>query len=436
MSIFVLPQDQTDKTMNTMICTHIVPALSLHSDDVGGYALNLALRLHQSHGVESRFIVCDPQWNGPSRIEGFTVRRLRLRTEAGLWSLLAAREKAAKDKDSTVLLHYSGFGYDHLGVPIWLYRGINSWMEEQTGASSVGQKRLCTVFHESFQSSVEPWKIEFYLRKMQRSLLRRLHLRSRFSVTRTRRMHQMLEAFEQNKTLWLPTPSSVPVTDRNHCAKRRNGGLRAVILGRPDSRAATVKAHANLLRTLDAKGILASATLLGTENNTAKTTRADESLLRQCVSPERIGVLGPLNPSDVSRHLSEADLFLSHCNGETAPESSAFMAALAARCPAVLRSGESPVPLQERGHFIASDDSNDSVGRFEQIISDGQLEQIAKAGRLWYEQHGDWEVIAKKYLEAISQQTAPDGDCLVCRERPNAWEKPLQAARGRVHQAV
>src|SRR5271170_715631 len=106
--------------------THIVPALAPQLDGVGDYALNLALHLRQSHGVESRFIVCDPQWDGPSRVEDFAVRRLRLRNEAGIWSLLAS----PKEQHPDVLLHYAGHGYDKRGVPLWLYLGIKSWLAE------------------------------------------------------------------------------------------------------------------------------------------------------------------------------------------------------------------------------------------------------------------------------------------------------------------
>jgi hypothetical protein len=418
--------------MATNTCIHIVPALPPQIDDIGGYALNLALRLHQSHGIQSRFIVCDPEWNGPSRVEGFAVRRLRLRTEAGIWSLLAS----AKEKDGAVLLHYAGYGYDKLGVPLWLYQGIKSWLGEQTGQSATGQKKLCTVFHETMESCSKPWKIEFYLRKLQMSLAKGFHLRSKFSVTSTRRMYQVLEAFEPLKTLWVPTPCNVPVTDRSNGARRRNGGLRTVILGHPGSRATTVKAHANLLRTLEVKGRLASTMLLGTVNNSAGALTEDVCLLRQCVARERIGVLEQLNPADVSRHLAEADLFLSHCSGETATESSAFMAALAARCPAVLRVGKNTVPLNEIEHFIASDDSHASVWRFEQIIADGRLDQIATAGRQWYERYADWNVIARKYHQAICHQTLFEGEHLNCHGRPNPLETTLNTADACARQTV
>ena len=418
--------------MDTFYCIHIVPALPPQISDVGDYALRLALHLQQSFGVQSRFIVCDPEWNGPSRVEGFVVRRLRLRSEAGIWGFLAS----SKEKDATVLLHYAGNAYDKLGVPLWLYRGIKSWLEEQTERSATGQGRLCTVFHELWESPSQPWKIEYYLRKLQISLVKGFHLRSKVSVASTRRMRQALEDFEPRKTLWLPTPSNLPVTDLSHGRSRRNGRVRAVILGDPCSRAATVKAHANLLHTLEAKGRLSSAMLLDTRMNTSGAPTEDECLLRQCVSSERIGVLEQLNPVDASRHLAESDLFLSHCSGEIAYESGTFMAALAARCPAVLRHEANTVPLQEIKHFISSDDSNSSVRRVEEIIANGRLDQIASAGRLWYERYADWNAIARKYHEAICHQALFESAPLTGSERPNQLELRLHTAQACANQAV
>lgn len=418
--------------METNTCIHIVPALPPLMDEVGSYALKLAFHLQQSHGLQSRFIVCDPQWNGPSRLEGFGVRRLRLRTEAGIWGLLAS----AKEKESIVLLHYDGYGYDKMGVPRWLYRGIRSWIEEQTGRLGAGQKRFCTMFHELWEPCARPWKTDFYLRRIQKSLIKGFHLESKFSVTSTHRMHQMLEGFESRKTLWLPVPSNVPVTDRNNGGSPRNGSLRAVILGTPQARCATVKAHANLLRTLAGKGRLASAMLLGTGNGTTGGMTEDVSLLRQCVSPERVEVVDRLNPLDISRHLAGADIFLSHFSGEMACKSSAFMAALAVRCPAVLRDGENTEPLRESEHFIASDDSHASVRRFEQIIAEGRLDQIAAAGRLWYDKYADWSVIAGKYQQAIRHQGLFEGESLPFQERPNLWDARLQTARACAHETI
>jgi glycosyltransferase involved in cell wall biosynthesis len=418
--------------MNTFTCIHIVPAMSPQINDAGDYALNLAFHLQQSHGIQSRFIVCDPDWEGPSRVEGFAVKRLRLRSEASIWGLLAA----SKEKDCAVLLHYAGYAYEKSGAPFWLYRGIKSWIEEQNGRPSGNQPQFCTVFHELWRSGSKPWKTEFYLRKLHKSLVKGVHTLSKFSVASTRRMHQMLEDFEPHKTLWLPIPSNMPVTERSNFTSQRNGRLRVVILGSPDARAGAVKAHANLLTTLEAKGKLDCAMLLGTANHATGAMTEDVCRLRECISGGRIEVFGQLKPAEVSRHLSEADLFLSPYRGEIACSSGSFMAALAGRCPAVLRDGNNTAPLLENEHFVASDDSHGSVRRFEQIIKDGRLSQIATAGRLWYERYADWNVVARKYGEAICHPGLFDGECLICRERPNLWETHLQTAGAGTHQTV
>src|SRR5687768_15729599 len=114
--------------MNSPAITHIVPALARQIDVVGDYALDLAGHLRERHGLKSQFIVCNPNWQGPSRVEEFAVRRLRMRDEAGIWMLLSS------SKGPTMpLLHYVGYGYQKRGVPIWLWRGIRSWLREQGG---------------------------------------------------------------------------------------------------------------------------------------------------------------------------------------------------------------------------------------------------------------------------------------------------------------
>src|SRR5258707_3620265 len=163
--------------------SQIVPALHPQIDGVGDYALNLAIHLRDLHGIQSRFIVCDPEWDGPSRVEGFLVRRLRVRNEAGIWCLLAA----SKERHPAVLLHYTGYGYDKRGAPFWLYRGIKSWLAEFTRGPAASQKRFSTVFHELWTPSPNPWKWEFYMHLVQRRLVARLHRRSKVSVANTLR---------------------------------------------------------------------------------------------------------------------------------------------------------------------------------------------------------------------------------------------------------
>src|SRR5579859_3256921 len=274
--------------------SQIVPALHPQIDGVGDYALNLAIRLRDLHGIQSRFIVCDPEWDGPSRIEGFIVRRLRVRNEAGIWCLLAA----SKDPASTVLLHYKGYGYDKLGAPFWLYRGIKSWLREHTQGAAASRKQFSTVFHELWESSPKPWSRGCYTHLLQRQLIARLHRRSKVSVANTLRMQKLLDGIKPHKTLWLPIPSNVPTPDGAKPVSRRNGPFRIAILGQHGARCATVKAHTKLLRTLDKKNQLASVALIGKRQDARGPATSEAHLLQKCVSHARIDILGELSPAD------------------------------------------------------------------------------------------------------------------------------------------
>ena len=388
--------------MSETALTQIVPVLRPQSDGISDYALNLALQLREHQGVNTRFIVCDPQWDGPNRIEGFAVRRLRARTDAGIWSLLAS----AKERSPAVLLHYCGYGYDAHGIPLWLSRGLRSWLAEAACGTSAETRRFATVFHDSWPCSAAPWGKAFYREKLQQWIVKSLHRHSQFSVTGAWRLLAVLNQVAPKKTLWFPTPSSVPVRVRPGEEKlNRDAGFRVVIFGTPHSRYATVQAHANLLQTLDKKKLLASATILGAVDDTALSKRGIE-LLHKAVSPGRIEILGQLNAEAASHVLVGADLLLSHRTGETACQSGAVMAALGTGCPAVLRDGRYSAPLNENEHFIASDDSKPSVDRFERMTA-GMLESIAAAGQQWYWKHADLKVIARRYSEALFDNKLP-----------------------------
>lgn len=187
--------------MSEKILIHIVPALHPQTDGAGDYALKLALELRQSHGIQSRFLVCSPEREGPSRVEGFATQRLRLRNEACVWSLLAS----AKEQQASFLLHYCPYGYDKNGLPRWLYRGIDSWLQEQSTRTGC-ERGFYTVFHEGLPSSSTLWKKEFCLQIPQKWLLQEIHRRSGLSVTSSRNLQAFLDSVEPHKTLWLPAP--------------------------------------------------------------------------------------------------------------------------------------------------------------------------------------------------------------------------------------
>ncbi len=387
--------------MNLKTVIHIVPSVPSPSDDIGQYAMNLAFHLRQSHGIESQFIVCDPNFDGPSRLDGFVIRRLRLQNEASIWSSLSL----LKDQLAIVLLHYSGNAYHKRGFPFWLYRGIDSWLAERTSESIDRKSKFSAIFHDLWVSSDRPWTMEFYRQKAQHWLIRRLHGCSQISVASTRRMQSELEVIEPNKTFWLPTPSNWPAIYRGERKGERARKLRVAIFRHKGSCSPAVRSHHNLLRTLEKKDLLAGVSLLGRALNTSKTAGQDLAFLNGCVSPERVEMQDDLSPADVSGVLGRADFLLSHHLGEAACKSSVIMGALAGHCPVVLRDGRNATPLRENEHFIASDDTPPSIERFQRICADGELDRIASAARLWYERNADWTVISEKYLEVFSSMS-------------------------------
>jgi hypothetical protein len=206
--------------MKTNLLTHVVPTLPPKTGDAGGYALDLARQLRDQYGINSQFILCNPNWDGPARIEDFVVRRLRFPNEAGLWGLLAS----IKDKP-TVLLHYDAYGYHKHGLPIWLYQGINSWLSERDRKSGQSDKQFSTVFHDLCELSAKPWPGKFYLKMLQKRLVERLHRRSQTSITSSHRLQTLLDAMEPLKTLLLPVPARLPIIDRPLSQVGRELGL-------------------------------------------------------------------------------------------------------------------------------------------------------------------------------------------------------------------
>jgi hypothetical protein len=332
---------------------------------------------------------------------------------------------SVKEQHAAVLLHYTGHGYDKLGAPFWLYRGIKSWLAEHSRGAAGSPKQFSTVFHELWDSAPKPWNREFYMRFFQRRLVARLHCCSRISVANTLRTQRLLEGIKPHKTLWLPIPSNLPATKRAQSGSRRNGRFRIAILGHHKARCATLRAHAKLLRTWDQKNQLASVTLMGKGQPAHESATPEADLLQQCVSRARIEILGKLSPEDVSLSLGRADLFLSHCQGESACESGALMAALAASCPSVLRDGANAAPLNESEHFLASDDSPQDVQRLEQTAAAGRLDHIGNAGRRWYDQYADWKVVAPQFHAALFQEPVRSNpDLLQSRIRTSeAWKR-------------
>lgn len=148
----------------------LVPQLAPSVGGVADYALLLAQALRDEHGIKSIFLVGDPDWHGASALDGFSVERIDERSNHELL------QRLARLGESTVLLHYVGYGYQQRGCPSWLVSALQSWKNSQR------RHRLMTMFHELFASGL-PWQSSFWTAPLQKNLAKSLALFSDRCVT-------------------------------------------------------------------------------------------------------------------------------------------------------------------------------------------------------------------------------------------------------------
>lgn len=141
----------------------LVPTLAPLVSGVGDYALLLALEMRRAFDLHTHFVVGNPQWQGAAELHGFAVSQLAKRNA----NALTARLREIANDNSSVLLHYAGYGYEKRGCPWWLVKGLRDWRQSSPSG------RLVTMFHELFASG-PPWRSSFWLSSLQKHLVARL----------------------------------------------------------------------------------------------------------------------------------------------------------------------------------------------------------------------------------------------------------------------
>jgi hypothetical protein len=159
----------------------IVPRLAPSISGVADYAGLLAQRLSDDYQIDSSFLVGDPAWQGPARLDRFSVARIDGQQPHEL------ERRLVKLGADWVLLHYVGYGYQKRGCPIWLVHGLMSWKRKNP------RRRLVVMFHELFACG-RPWQSSFWTSPLQRSLAKSLALLSDHRVTNLTRSAQALAA--------------------------------------------------------------------------------------------------------------------------------------------------------------------------------------------------------------------------------------------------
>jgi hypothetical protein len=177
----------------------IVPRFFPRIDGIGDYALAHARLLREASGIDTRFIVADPEWHGFETLEGFEITHLARRFTSDLFRSLP------RANDEPVVLHYGGYGYAKRGCPAWLVTALERWRKENN------ERFLMTIFHELYATG-PPWTSSFWLSPLQKNLTARLARLSDQSLTSLEANARTLTAMSGNgadRTHHLPVFSSI-----------------------------------------------------------------------------------------------------------------------------------------------------------------------------------------------------------------------------------
>jgi len=149
-------------TANSSTLIQLVPRRSAEPNGVADYALALAGAL-RTLGIKSVFLSGTPAAEVASLQDEWNTTSVPKRQAHSLADTL--RSLLAKTKASAVLLHFSGYGYQERGVPLWLVQGLRNWSRRAGGTS------LLTIFHELYATG-RPWQSSFWLSPIQISIAR------------------------------------------------------------------------------------------------------------------------------------------------------------------------------------------------------------------------------------------------------------------------
>jgi hypothetical protein len=152
----------------------VIARRTAQPDGIAHYALALARALRAYTGADSVFLSATPLVDAkPPEDDWKTVcvPRSRAQTLADAVQLLSAETNAR-----AVILHFSGYGYQKRGVPLWLAQGLRIWSRR------AGRVPLVTIFHELYATG-RPWRSAFWVSPLQKWIARSILKVSSAAIT-------------------------------------------------------------------------------------------------------------------------------------------------------------------------------------------------------------------------------------------------------------
>jgi hypothetical protein len=168
----------------------------------------------------------------------------RIERNAGALSSALSTLNREMTAPPCLVLHYSGYGYERNGAPLWLQQGIDTYMKHNPEA------RFAVVFHELYATS-PPWRRAFWHSRDQLGVARRLAEIADRALCATEEIRTKLVSWNGSLDVRvLPMPSNVGETPDPKQWERR--ASRLMVFGLPASRARLFKRRDELRKTCDA----------------------------------------------------------------------------------------------------------------------------------------------------------------------------------------
>src|SRR5215813_3458376 len=165
-----------NEQQNRPTLIQVVPRCTAEPNGVADYALALARALRAYRSADSVFLSGTPTADGRPVEDGWKtvcVPKRKAQMLADTVQLLSAETNAR-----AVVLHFSGYGYQKRGVPVWLVQGLRIWNRRARGVP------LLTIFHELYATG-RPWQSSCWLSPLQKQIARSILNLSSLAITPT-----------------------------------------------------------------------------------------------------------------------------------------------------------------------------------------------------------------------------------------------------------
>ncbi|MBX9695267.1 MAG: hypothetical protein K2Z81_22975, partial [Cyanobacteria bacterium] len=288
----------------------------------------------------------------------------------------------------TVLLQFSGYGFDPNGLANFLLDGLTQWLRRDN------KRRVITMFHELYASG-PPWKKSFWLGRLQKNLAVGLCKISTTSITSNKEYFDKLKLALPNHDVRIIRIGSNFEPGEYHAKNWR----RLSVFGR--SRLDSLKLHQKLLSYLSDHNMIDTIVLSG-ERGSESQRQSELSFLRElpkkqssAISIEEVYDFQPPVPESIAC----CGLALTNVRTSVLPKSSRFHLSCALG-QVILSQSDHLFETTAEDPYLEYD--NEALDQLLPTLSNNsRLETIAQNARHAAKTEFSWTEIGKKWREVL-----------------------------------